>query len=100
MQHTATSTVNLSQVIAYPSPFRADRGHTSISFKYLTAGSRVRIYDVAGILVRDLSDDNADGWIDWDVRSDGGDKLASGVYLYLVTDPSGNKQTGRIGVIR
>jgi hypothetical protein len=99
LQHTAS--VNLNRAIAFPNPFRAELNHQRVIFDFLTAGSKVRIYDVTGAIVRDLIDDNNDGQIIWtDMKNDSGDDVASGVYFYLVTDPSGNKEKGRIGVIR
>jgi len=98
LQHTASA--DLKKVVAFPNPFRTDRGHTRIVFDFLTAGSRVRIYDVAGALIADLKDDNNDGQIIWPVTNGQNEKIASGIYFYLVTDPSGNKQTGRLGVVR
>ena len=98
LQHTAST--DLKKAIAFPNPFRSDRNHSRVVFDFLTAGSRVRVYDMAGGLVRDLPDDNSDGQITWDVKNESGRPVASGVYFYVVTDPKGNKDVGRIGVIR
>lgn len=92
--------VNLSKAIAFPNPFRANLGHDQIVFDFLTAGARVRLYDVSGGLIQDFLDDNNDGQIIWDVTNQSGQKIASGIYIYLITDPAGNKETGKIGVIR
>lgn len=99
LQHVASA--NLGNAHAYPNPFRAEQGHNKITFDFLTAGARVRIYDINGGLVQDLTDDNNDGQIFWnDVKNDSGERVASGMYFYLITDPGGRKETGRIGVIR
>ncbi len=97
----ATAAINLSRALAYPNPFRAELGHSRIVFSFLTAGAQVRIYDVAGGLVRDLTDENGDGQIYWDgVKNDSGEDVASGIYFYLITDPDGRKEKGRLGVVR
>jgi len=98
LQHIPSS--NLEKAIAFPNPFRTDRGHTRIVFDYLTAGSRIRLYDVTGALIHEMNDDNNDGQIIWSVTNESGQKVASGVYFYLITDSGGRKQRGRIGVAR
>ncbi|MCB4756414.1 MAG: S8 family serine peptidase [Elusimicrobia bacterium] len=98
LQHVPS--LDLKKIVAFPNPFRSDRGHARVVFDFLTAGSRVRIYDISGQSICDLRDDNDDGQIIWLVTNDSGGKVASGVYYYLVTDPQGNRETGRVGIIR
>lgn len=91
---------NLDKVIAYPSPFRPDLGHDRIIFDFLTAGARVKIFDLAGHLVTELSDDDGDGRIDWvGVTNQSGEKIASGVYYYVAT-AGRSTRTGRLAVVR
>lgn len=97
----ATAAVDLNRARAFPNPLRAQRGDDSITFTFLTSGARVRIYDVAGNLVRDLKDEIGSGTIYWaDLKNESGDDVASGIYFYLITDPSGHTEKGRLGIIR
>lgn len=98
VQHVPS--LNLSGVVAFPNPFKEKLSHDRITFDFLTAGSKVQIYDVAGTLIHELLDDNGDGQIHWAVRNNSGEKVASGMYFYLVTDANGNKKVGKLGVIR
>ena len=50
--------------------------------------------------MRELEETDNDGIFLWDAKNSSGDKAASGVYLYLITDPAGNKKTGKFAVIR
>ena len=36
----------------------------------------------------------------WDLANDKGDKVASGIYVYLITDGQGNKAKGKVAVIK
>ena len=98
----------LSDVFAYPNPYKpgstGDFGQSvfgdGVVFESLPAGSRIRIFNLAGGLVRDLTDDDGDGRCLWDARTKDGARAASGVYLYLVTSPAGGKKSGRIAIIK
>ncbi|OVE75275.1 hypothetical protein BVX98_07995 [bacterium F11] len=98
LQHVPAS--SLSHVVAYPNPFRADQHQPQVNFDLLTAGARLRIYDLSGELVQDLLDNNRDGFIPWLLDTKNGKKVASGIYTYLITDPSGDKKIGRVGIVR
>jgi hypothetical protein len=38
--------------------------------------------------------------IPWDLTNDSGDKVASGVYLYVITDGQGDKVRGKVGILK
>ncbi len=84
----------------YPNPFNPS---TTIRFSLAGPGhTSLRVYDVAGRLVRSLVDDTLDDGmheIPWDGTNERGDVAASGVYFYrLVTGRF--KQTRRMVLLR
>lgn len=89
---------DLAAVKAAPNPMRRSRGENAVVIT-VPAGSVVKIFDVTGTLVRELRDDGT-GAIAWTVNNGEGHSVASGVYLYLVTNPQGETKTGRIGIIQ
>jgi len=89
---------DLRGVIAYPNPIKGT-GYT-LKFAGLTSQATIWIYNIAGELVRTIDEADGDGMSEWDLRNGGGEQVASGVYLYLVTNPSGQKATGKVAVIR
>lgn len=91
---------NLEQAHCYPNPYKPSRGHTKITFARLTNHTKLKIYNIAGEFVYDDEQDTPDGELPWDVVNNDGDKLASGVYIYLITDNAGNKAKGRFAVIK
>jgi hypothetical protein len=89
----------LSAVRVYPSPWRSDvhSGHP-ITFSELTANATVKIFTVSGRWVKSVS--STGNQATWDLKNDSGDTVASGLYIYLITDSQGNKARGKFSVIR
>ena len=91
---------DLSNVIVYPNPFKPHLGHTEIYFKGLTTKTTIRIYNIAGELVRKIENVDGETETTWDARNNSGNRVASGVYIYLITNDKGNKRTGKLAVIK
>ena len=83
----------------YPNPWRSDKhsGHP-ITFDQMGAGSDLKIFTVSGHKVKELNGSN--GSATWDLTDDSGDPVASGIYIYLITDSQGDKVRGKMAVIR
>lgn len=98
----------IADVFAYPNPYKPGSSGSfgqsvygeGIVFESLPARSGVKIYNLAGGLVRELNDDDGDGRCLWNARNTEGARAASGTYLYLVTSPAGKKKSGRIAIIK
>ena len=100
---------DLSRVFAVPNPlvrragFDAE-GASSVRIVNVTASSRVQIYSLAGDLIRELENvifnGQERGNIKWDTRNGEGELVASGVYIYRVTDDDGNEVVDRLTIIR
>ncbi len=84
-----------SKAIAFPNPFRPNQGELSFSIPGSVAGSNptIKIYTVSGQLVNTITG------LTWDGRNSGGQLVASGTYIFLVTTGGGNTK-GRFSVIR
>ena len=91
---------SLDQVNVYPNPYRLSLGHSRILFDNLTTQFKLRIYSASGVLVREVEMDNSSGPYRWDVRNAAGEPIASGIYVYIVTNNLGDKKSGKIAVIR
>ena len=91
---------DFSGVRVYPNPWRADRhsGNELVTIDGLPIGSTVKIFTVSGHWVKDLTVtvDKAP----WDLKNNAGDKVASGIYLYLIKDSSGDMKKGQVVIIR
>jgi hypothetical protein len=71
---------NVSEAMAYPNPYRPGApGHEKIHFDKLPADAQIRVYTLAGELVKELSADGS-GRGTWDGKNTAGADVASGVY--------------------
>ncbi|MCB4791759.1 MAG: T9SS type A sorting domain-containing protein [Elusimicrobia bacterium] len=97
---SAKSSNDLSKVIAYPNPYLNNPG--GIIFSGIANNSRIKILDIAGEVVQDFEENDGDGIYQWDAKNKDGDKLASGVYLYLVTNTNAGQQKviGKLAIIK
>jgi len=98
---SATITIvsaDLSAARVFPNPWRAARGDGPITFDQMSANSTVKIFTVSSRWVKTLSAPG--GSVSWDLTNDSGEKVASGLYLYLITDSQGNKTRGKLAIIR
>jgi len=94
------SLTDLNSMLVYPNPWRADRHGSGVPviFDSLTADSTVKIFTMSGHQVRSLTP--ASGKATWDLKNDGGETVASGIYFYSVTDGRADKSQGKLAVIR
>ena len=105
VEPTAGPTENLQTVAVVPNPFRAreswDRPDgNEVHFINLPPKARIRVYTVAGDLVRDLShDDSVRDFERWDLKNADGKDVASGIYMYRIESGSFTAQN-RFIVIR
>lgn len=90
---------DLSSVRVYPSPWRSDQhdGH-DLTFTGLPEASTIKIFTTSGRWVKTIP--NVNGQATWNLKNDNGESIASGLYLYVVTDGHGNTSRGKFGVIR
>ncbi|TES85006.1 T9SS type A sorting domain-containing protein [Candidatus Aerophobetes bacterium] len=95
-----------TSVAIYPNPcnFREDQ---RVRITNLSSGAEVvvRIFDLAGNLVRTLQENNEvtlEGYsktVTWDGVNEVGQNVARGVYLVFVTDEEGTRFIGKIAVV-
>ncbi len=76
----------LASVKAVPNPYFPGQGYNgAVRFIHLPQGAVIRIFDVAGRLVRSMTHDSAQPYLDWDLRNEANRKVASGIYVVHVT---------------
>jgi len=89
---------NLSDVKAFPNPCRARDGGNAI-FTNLTENCEIKIYNIAGEFVRKINE-QTEGTAEWDLKNDGGEDVASGLYIYVITNQKDERKKGKLVVIR
>jgi hypothetical protein len=93
----------VAAIRVFPNPWRADKHAATpkITFDNLPANSEVKLFTVSGHLVKSLSPQASPAnTAFWDLTNDSGDKVASGLYAYLITDDQGNKTKGMVAVVK
>jgi hypothetical protein len=91
---------DFSALRTFPNPWRSDRhaGQT-VTIDGLPLGSTVKIFTVSGHFVKSLTPTGTPDTVTWDLTNDKGDKVASGIYLYLIT-VGDEKERGKIVIIK
>lgn len=101
----------ISDFHVWPNPFKPTDGikengefgaGKDYEFIIFSGVSDVKIYTMTSELARESIDseiDNTGIW-KWDAKNNEGQLVATGIYIYLITDKNGNSQSGRIAVIR
>ena len=102
---TVEAQENLSQLKIFPNPVRPEYGDVTVRIEGLTAGANVKITDIEGNLV--FEDQNpvingaGSGLIEWNTQSFSGNKVASGVYLVLITSEDQTEtKVGKLLIVR
>jgi hypothetical protein len=104
----------LSQITVVPNPYIATavweprtlytsgRGERRIEFKKLPATCTLRIYTVAGLLVKTLHKESSptDGSLFWDLISDDGMEIAYGLYIFHVDAPDVGEYISKFAVVK
>lgn len=89
---------DLENVIVFPNPVRPSFGG-EVRIEGLTANTNVKITDIVGNLV--YEENTTGGSISWDTTAFGRHKVASGVYLILITGPIAEEtQIAKLMIIR
>ena len=95
---TPTFVLNNDNVKVYPNPYKKNNPSFSnpegcVYFKDVSQDAVIKIYTIAGELVKEINATEARPF--WDVNN-----IASGVYIYVVTGGLGGKSVGKIGITK
>jgi subtilisin family serine protease len=84
------------KAIAFPNPFWTERSGSvsfSIPLSLQGAQTKIKVYTIAGELIKELSG------LTWDGKNEDGRMVASGTYMFLVSTDKGTTR-GRLALIR
>jgi hypothetical protein len=98
--------IDLKEVYVYPNPFKPNSPSSrfysdKITFKRLPVSAKIKVFTITGELVATIekTDPTVD-YYEWDCRNNSGEKLASGVYIYFITTPEGEKAKGKFAIVK
>jgi|GEM_PF-1981573 len=92
---------SLNDVKVYPNPFEIARARDgTLKFINLPGQATIKIYNIAGELVRTIQKNDTVNRATWDGRNEYGEKVATGIYFYVISSPQATmRSTGKIAVI-
>jgi hypothetical protein len=94
----------LQKIRAVPNPYFAhstyelNRFNRVLKFTHLPAVCTIRIFNLAGDLVRTLDKNDATSQATWNLNTENGLPVGSGVYIFQVDAPGAGTYTGKVAV--
>lgn len=93
----AAAKADLSAINVFPNPYYGfNRAETSkfarfVTFNHMPQKAEIRVFSLAGALVKVITKDDATQFVNWDLTNHGGLPVASGLYIAYMTlkDASG-----------
>ncbi|GBD92746.1 thermophilic serine proteinase precursor [bacterium BMS3Abin05] len=89
---------DLSDMFTYPNPVRVGIDE-KVMFANLTKTARIQIFNLSGIQVAALEEQNEDGGVSWDLKDFRGQYVPAGIYIFRVTHAAETRM-GKFAVVR
>jgi hypothetical protein len=90
---------NLNEVYVYPNPYLSNSGTDRITFANLTPTAKINIYDSSGRFLKMIEEKDGNGGADWFLDDRNGNKVSSGIYIYIIKSGKEMKK-GKFAVVR
>jgi hypothetical protein len=102
----AIARADVTKINVFPNPFQSfDPGNPTrftqvVTFTHLPQRAIIRIYTLAGIMVKSILKDDPGQFLAWDMKNDRGSPVASGMYLVFIQMPDlGSTKTLKLGIL-
>jgi hypothetical protein len=104
----ATAQADANKINVFPNPYygvnpnETNRLSKYVRFTHLPASATIRIFTLAGVLVRTLpTTDGTTTFTDWNLRNENSLPVASGIYIAFIDMPSiGKTKTLKIAIVQ
>jgi len=100
--NTALAKTELDRVLAVPNPYfnhssyELNQFNRQVKFTHLPVSCKVRIFNLAGDLVRTMDKNDGSSMLTWDLNTDRGLPVGSGVYIFHVDAPGIGTHVGKV----
>ena len=98
---------DVARINVFPNPYyginlaETSRHRHFVTFSHLPQKARIRIFDLAGTLVRTLEKDDPEQFLQWDLLNDGALPVASGVYIAHIEMPDiGSAKVLKLAIVQ
>lgn len=102
----ALAKVDVEKINVFPNPYvgfnplELNKYERFVTFNHLPARAIVRVFNIAGTLIRTLRKDDPTQYFQWDLRNENGFPVAAGMYVVYIDMPDiGKTKTLKLGVI-
>ncbi len=106
-QNADLAKADADRVNVYPNPYigystlEPDKYTRFITFTHLPTKATIRIFNLAGMLVRTITKENTDQFQQWDLRNTSGFPVGSGMYIAYIDMPEvGKTKILKIGIVQ
>ncbi|MCK6557831.1 T9SS type A sorting domain-containing protein [candidate division KSB1 bacterium] len=100
------TTADLAAVRVVPNPYRVASVfettliNKEIQFRHLPVQCTIRIYNLAGELVKTIAHTNGTSMEPWNLRTYNDQEISFGIYFYHITLPNGQQAMGKFAVVK
>ncbi len=102
----AIAKADVTRINVFPNPYQSfDRGDPTrftqvVTFTHLPPRAILRIYTLAGIMVKSLLKDDPGQFAQWDLKNEAGRPVAAGMYIVHIQMPDlGSTKTLKLGIL-
>jgi len=101
----ASAKTNLDDISVFPNPFfgfGTMSGYLKQDFMRFTnvpTEVKIRIFSLAGVYVRQIEKNDDNPWLDWDLKNNVGEQVASGVYIAHLEMPNIGEKIMKLAII-
>jgi hypothetical protein len=105
-QNSTLAEADADRVNVFPNPYigfnaqEANKYQRFVTFTHMPRAATLRIFNLAGVLVRTMQKDDATQFFQWDLRNESGFPVAAGMYIVHIDMPDvGKVKVLKLGVI-
>ena len=101
----AAAKLDVTKVNVYPNPYigfnplETNKFARFVTFTHLPTAATIRIFNLAGVLVRTLIKNDPSQFINWDLQNESGFPVAAGMYVVYIDMRDLGTKTLKLGVI-
>jgi hypothetical protein len=101
----STAKTNLEKISVFPNPYLGSSTLSGyiyqdfIRFTNLPTQATLRIFTLAGVYVRRIEKNDENPWLDWDLKNNAGEQVASGIYIAYIGMPHIGEKVMKVAVI-
>ncbi len=88
-----------NELVVFPQPFKYSPGGGGLKFFNVPQEARIYLFSSNGQLLKTLKNESNGSYLQWDLKTETGQEVTSGVYLYYLKSPEQDEK-GKFVIIR